>query len=254
MMVVCFAVFTLIVNLGLVRVPFYARVGDAIVLPAVVAGLLIGFLPRAMRGTLRWRRWVSGVAGVAVLLVLARSLVVAGQSTERIHWVAGEWESWDRARGAWEEVGGRLWSSPPIDYWERRSPELTIHLAAYARQCLTDEDRILVLWFAPEIYYYADRLMAGRHLYYLPQLGGLVHERRMELDKIRRSPPRIVFARALSDRPIRAAFPDIARMLDDEYEVGGIVPAGDADDHVILVRKDRAPVREWGGDAWPCYQ
>ena len=57
--------------------------------------------------------------------------------------MAGEWESSDRARAAWEEVAGRLGASPPIDYWRNRNAEVTLRLAAYARACVPDSERIL---------------------------------------------------------------------------------------------------------------
>jgi hypothetical protein len=66
-----------------------------------------------------------------------------------------------------------------------RNPEVTLRLAAYARECVPESERILVLWFAPEIYYYSDRLMATRHAFFLEQFGDLPYEREMEMDKVR---------------------------------------------------------------------
>ena len=154
---VCFAVFALIVDLGVLRAPFHVRVGDGIVLPGIILGILVTM---AVRATREWRvptKWLTRGAAAVVIVLLMKSLAGAGQSAERVSWVAGEWESLNRSRAAREEVVGRLMSSPPIDYWQKRNPEVTLRLAAYARECVPESERILVLWFAPEIYYYSDR-------------------------------------------------------------------------------------------------
>jgi hypothetical protein len=181
-----------------------------------------------------------------------KSLAGAGQSGERVTWVAGEWESLDRSRAAREEVMGRLMSSPPIDYWQKRNPEVTLRLAAYARECVPESERILVLWFAPEIYYYSERLMATRHAFFLEEFRNLPFERDMEFRKITHWPPTVVFTRARSERSVRQAFPQVMDLLARDYHVGGSVK--DDDPYLILVRSDRTPVREYGADRWPCYR
>ena len=196
--------------------------------------------------------WLTRGATVVAVFLFMKSLAGAGQSFERVSWVAGEWESLNRARGAFEEVTGRLTASPPIDYWRMRNPEVTLRLAAYARECVPEPERILVLWFAPEIYYYSDRLMATRHAFFLEQFGDLPYEREMEMDKVRRSPPTIVFTRAKSERSVRKAFPQLMEWLARDYRVGGSVK--DDDPYFVLVRADRTPVREYGTDHWPCYR
>jgi hypothetical protein len=250
---ISFAVFTLIVDVGVLRAPFNVRVGDGIVLPGIVMGILVAVAVRATRESRTGVKWAARGAAAIVVLLLMKSLAGAGQSTERVDWVAGEWESWDRSRAAREEVVGRLMSSPPIDYWQKRNPEVTIRLAAYARECVPESERILVLWFAPEIYYYSDRLMATRHAFFLTEFGGLPFEREMEIDKIKRLPPAIVFTRPKSERSVRKAFPEVMHLVGRDYHIAGSIPDND-DPYQILVRADRTPVRDYGADRWPCYR
>jgi hypothetical protein len=250
---VCFGLFAIVVNLGVLRAPFHVRAGDGIVLPGIVLGILCATFVRARPELSPFMRRVT-VVGVAIALVLLmKSLAVAGLSGERVTWLAGEWESLNRARGAWEEVVGRLTANPPIDYWRNRSPEPTLRLAAYARECLPATDRIAVLWFAPEIYYYSDRLMASRHAFFLPEFGSLPHEGEMEMDKVSRTPPAMVFTRTGSDEAVRRAFPQVVDLASRDYHVAGwIDEAGNR--YSFLVRKDRRPVRAYGADRWPCYR
>ena len=249
---IAFAVFALAVDLGVLRTPFHVRVGDAIVLPGIVMGILVALAVRATRERSTLTKWLARGAMGVVLVLLMKSLAGAGQSAERVNWVAGEWESLNRARGAWEEVTGRLTSSPPIDYWRNRNPEVTLRLAAYARECVPQSERILVLWFAPEIYYYSERLMATRHAFFLAQFGDLPYEREMEIEKVRRSPPAIVFTKSNSERAVREAFPQMMELVDREYHPAASVEDGDR--YLILVQNDRVPVRDYGTDRWPCYR
>jgi hypothetical protein len=248
----CFAVFALIVDFGVLRAPFHVRAGDGIVLPGIILGILATTTFRATRESHAPTQWlVRGAAGVFIVLLM-KSLAGAGQSTERVTWVAGDWESLRRSRAAREEVASRLMSSPPIDFWQNRASEVTLRLAAYARECVPESERIAVLWFAPEIYYYSDRLMATRHAFFLAELGNLSFERDMEIEKIRRWPPAIVFTRRESESPVRKAFPQVMDLLARDYHVAGSVD--DEDPYLILVRNDRTPAREYGTDRWPCYR
>ena len=250
---VCFGIFAVLVNVGILRAPFHVRAGDGIVLPGIVLGILCAILIQTRSELTPLVRRVSAVCGVIVLVLLMKSLAVAGLSGERVTWLAGEWESLNRARGAWEEVTGRLTSNPPIEYWRNRRPEVTLRLAAYARECLPATDRILVLWFAPEIYYYSDRLMASRHAFYLAEFGSLPRERDMEMEKVKRAPPAIVFTRAGSEEPVHRAFPQLMDLINRDYQFGGSIDDG-GDRYAFLVRNDRIPVRTYGTDRWPCYR
>ena len=248
----CFAVFTLVVVVGLVRTPFNVRVGEAVVLPGIVLGLLTAALLQMARAGLGWRRWPARASAAMLALLVMKSLFVAGQSGERVRWLAGD-GSGERARIAWADASSRLWSTPPVERWRRQETGSTLRLAVYAHECLSPADRILVTWFAPEIYYYADRLMAGRHLFFLPALGTLTHERRMELEKLERSPAQIVFAKSMADNSAEETFPDLLEIFAREYRVGGSF-VDDEERFQVLVRKDRAPVRLFGDSSWPCYR
>ena len=210
---VCFGLFALLVDFGLLRTPFSVRVRrgrGAAWDRARVAGWRSSGGCRPLNP--RWRRWLPRAAAVALVVLVAHTLAEAGQSGERVTWVAGGWTSLNSSRGAREEVSERLWSNPPIEYWRNRKPEITLRLAGYARECVAPADRILVLWFAPEIYYYSNRLMAGRHVFFLPALRTLSDEQRMEMEKLERFPPQLAFARSPTDRP-PTAFPDLVDML-----------------------------------------
>jgi len=244
-----FALFTLVVDLGLLRTPFNVRLGEAVVLPAVTLALLARMLLDLAGRHHGWRRWAPRLALALLVLMVAKSLAVTGQPAERLQRLAA---ARGDESGSASDVWSRLWSSPPIDHWRGRTPEVTLRLATYAHDCLPEGDRILVLWFAPEIYYYADRPMAGRHAFFLPGLGALPHEHRMEMDKIGRVPPGMVFVKAGSTREPRDTFPELFDLIARDYRLGGRIEADD-DQYDVLVPRDRASRRDYGERGWPCF-
>src|SRR3954471_20966030 len=146
----------------------------------------------------------------------------------------------------------RLVTSPPVDFWQGATAPAEVQLAQYARECLPARDCLMVLWFAPEIYYYSDRLMAQRHLAFITGWSALTGEQELTLDKVRRSAPALVFASAPRlDTVTRAMYPSLVDYVHAHYQPVATV-AGD-EEYVILARRDRPAVRAYGEHDWPCY-
>ncbi len=250
---VAFAAFAFVVDLGMLRSPFPARAADGVLLSAVIAGLVVAGSWRAAArtgavGALLIR------TGTAVLALLALVTVAgAGQFGDRVTWLAGQWSSLRLARGAWGEAYGELFSSPPMTYFYDRPAGVSVRLAAYVRECVPPSERLLVLWFAPEIYYHADRLMAQRHLVFPPAWAAVPHEQRMALEKVQRFSPPVALARRSALEPYaRATYPQVVSYVEREYELADTV-AEQGEEYLIFTRRDRRSVRMFGDQQWPCY-
>ena len=126
----------------------------------------------------------AALAAVLLMVLAAKSFAVAGDFGDRIARLIGEGQSLERAQGAWSEVAARLRASPPSEFWAGHTGPVSMRLAKYVRRCTAPSDRVLVLWFAPEIHADADRLMAGRHLYYFAAFRGIADEQRREFEKV----------------------------------------------------------------------
>jgi hypothetical protein len=246
-----FAAFGTIVTLGLLRTPYDVRAVDGVVMPAILMGVCAGALLQAAASGGWIRRGAAMAAAAVFILLTTKSVAVAGQFGERVSWLAGDWRSLERTRGAWNEVYHRLTDSPPLPSSAAGSGGVSLRLAAYARQCLAPSDRLVVLWFAPEIYYYSGRLAAQRHLVIVPGWAALPHEQRMTLEKVRRFAPPLVFAAGL-DGVTEATYPDLVGYVRREYEAAGSL-SDQEDDYVILARRDRQQARAYGEEGWPCY-
>jgi hypothetical protein len=243
-----FAAFAALVNFGLLRDPYESRVADVIVLPVILLGVLLTVLLRGSYPPLV--RWPLRGMAVVVMLLMVKSLAVAGDFGDRMSWLLGEGQL-ERARGAWREVGARLQASPPSQFWPRGTGPVTVRLAEYARRCTAPSDRILVLWFAPEIHYHADRLMAGRHLYYFAAFRTVEDEQRRELDKVMRTEPVMVLVSRNGYPAALAAFPGLESILAARY-TSAVRFEEDGDAYSILLRKDSQPRSTDSVSGWPC--
>ena len=150
---VAFAVWTFAVDAVMVRNPFPARAPDAVILPAIVFGVLLAAVwrPGAVRGPLRL---LAPAATIVIAALTTATVAGAGQFTERLAVIAGQWTSLAQARAAWTEAAGELTSEPPLAHYRGQTARIELRLAAYVRECVPPAERLLVLWFAPDIHYY----------------------------------------------------------------------------------------------------
>jgi hypothetical protein len=244
-----FATFAVVVNVALLREPYESRVADVIVLPAVLFGVLLAVLLRP--GYSSVVKWPLRVTVLVLLLLAVKSLAVAGDFGDRTRWLIGEGQSLERARGAWSEVAARLTASPPSRFWTGRTGPLWVRFAEYARRCTAPSDRLLILWFAPEIHYDADRLMAGRHMYFFSAFRDIEEEQRRQLEKVTRFAPPIVLANWDNYAAAVTAFPALMRYVESTYVTAAAFDE-DGDHYSILVRKDSPPATD-KATGWPCY-
>ena len=249
--VVAFCGFAAVVNAGILRTPYGLRTADGIVMPAILLGCVIGVALNVAAGGARMRRVGLGAAAAVLVLFVVTAVATVGQFGERISGFAGEWRS-ALMRGESPDMVRRLVASPPLRYWDSApNATVSIRLAQYADACVSSSERVAVLWYAPEIYYYSNRLMAIRHLVFAPGLASPDEQRRTSA-KFNRSSPPVVFAGALMSTHTRPVFPDLVAAVERDY-----VQAGSLDDdegYLVLVRRDRTATGTWGPRAWPCFR
>ena len=246
-----FALFAFVVAFAMLRAPFPARVADAVVLCAVALALCAVWLWRAGTG---WRVRALASRAVAVVLVVATtiSVAVSGQFDQMLDSLTGHWRT-NPITGAWAGVRPELIASPPLSHYIDRPARITLELAAYARGCIPPTDRVLVLWFEPEIPYFSGRLLAQRHLVFPPSWGKLPLEQNAAMTKITTYKPPVAFAMASSlDRTARVAYPRVVEYVEREYQLGAKVESG-GEEYLMFTRKDRPPVGSFGTRGWPCF-
>ena len=250
---VAFAVFVILVDAAMLRLPFPARAADAVVLSAVVFGCCVAALWRAAAASRRWRRVVFASAAAALGVALTLSVAQASRFGERISSLAGDGRSLTRARSQWSAAFAELLASPPLGYFVDKRARFSLRLAAYVRACVPESERLLVLWFEPEIYYYGDRLMAQRHLVFAPTWAAVPHEQRMTIEKIRDfAPPMALARRSALEGYASASYPGVVDYVQKEYQLAATIREDD-EEYLIFVKRDRPVVRLFGSEKWPCF-
>ena len=234
-----FGAFALLVAWAMIRNPFTARVADAVVLSSIAFGCCLGGIwharARVARTTLRT---ISVLVAVCVIWIVAAS----GRFESPVAWFRGAGVTYDE-----------LTATPPLSHYVDRPARFTLRLAAYVRECVPPADRLLVLWFEPEIYYYSDRMMALRHPVFAPAWSTLDAEQRATLAKIDRFKPPIVLARRSAlEEYARATYPGVIRYVEEHYDLAATVPDA-GEEYLIYARRDRPVIRPFNAQAWPCY-
>jgi hypothetical protein len=222
----------------MIRNPFPARVADGVVLSSIACGCCLGAL---------WQSRTRAAGAARTIVVLLAGILV---------WVvaaSGRFESpvaWSRGSGVTYD---ELMATPPLAHYVNRSARFTLRLAAYVRDCVPQDDRLLVLWFEPEIYYYSDRLMALRHPVFAPAWSTLDVEQRATLAKVERfKPPLVLARRSALDEYARATYPGVIHYVEQNYDLAAAVPDA-GEEYLIYARRDRAATRRFDSQEWPCY-
>lgn len=245
-----FGAFGVVTAFGLMRSPYEVRAVDDVVIPAILFGCCVAALWRSAVVARGVKRAVLAVAAVMLAVLMVKSVAVAGEFADRVAWLAGQGRSMPRMEGAWHEVHDRLLAHPPLAYWNGMRKPVEIQLAQYAAECLPSSQRLLVLWFAPEIYYHSGRLMASRHLYD-PGYEELEQELRLTVDKVKRYAPPLVFAAGELESYVAKIYPELADYVNHDYEAIGVIEDNGRRYRVFL-RKDASVVRRFGEHEWPC--
>ncbi len=234
--IVAFAGFAFVVDLAMLRLAFTARAFDAVVLPAIVFGCCLLWMWRATSSFVGGR--LVRICAMALTAALMAGVTRAGQFTNPLDW-----------GGSMRE----LMSSPPLQYYLDRPARFPLQLAAYVRECVPPSDRLLVLWFEPEIFYFSERLMAQQHLVFAPAWADLAHEQDRTMQKIKRYSPPIALARSSAlEGYAGATYPSLVNYIESEYLLAATID-NEGEQYLIFSRRDRSATRGFGAQNWPCF-
>lgn len=228
-------------SVGFVREPLAIRVPDAVVAPAVLAAWWAGrafVRVCAMRSTRH--RYAATVAIAAMVLLTCRSVVVIGAvptRLERLTRVA----SWST----------QLWRTPPADaHTVSRNKSAAVR---YIRWCTKPSDPLLVLWFAPDLYYYTDRPFAGRLGFYLEGYWTSQESELINIATIERDRPPIALIESGREVTDLYTYPRLLSYIAETYHALGTLPSGDGRSIRVLARNDRVPSSRDAQLGWPCF-
>jgi hypothetical protein len=227
----------LLTALGFLREPLTIRIADAVVAPAILIAWWAG---KVLRSTHSRRRYLIAVAAIVLLIPTIRSTVVIGAVPSRVARLR-------HLPAVWQQLS----VSPPFEKWQ---PGTAKHQAVrYVRACTAPEEPLLVLWFAPDLYYYSDRPFAGRLGFYLEGYWTSVDHERANIAALERDRPVIVLMEPGRTATDLYTYPQLLDYVAAYYHPLGELHSGDGRRVRVHARNDRRPSGVDVETGWPCY-
>lgn len=235
----------LLLNLFILRDPVGARIGGMAGPAAVLAAWLA---TRAWHVSVGSGRIISRAAVVALLMLTVWSVSESADWRRR---VATEVVRPARVSSFLEQMAA---SPPSLEALPNRK---LAGLVQYLRECTGRNDRILATWFAPEIYFFAQRGFAAG---IVALFGEHWSEPRFEHRSVQilegESTPMVIVLRS-TDESVRQNYPTLVAYLDEHYANAGSSTFGDPDiddgGYTVLIRRDRKPDHLHVPTSMPCF-
>jgi hypothetical protein len=188
-----------------------------------------------------------------------------------VFWLATVWSVGVNARAGEALNASRLLTGPtgiaarftemrtrlerrPIETWGEDETGYR-GLTRYAFACTRPDDRLLVTWFEPNIYFYAERNFAGGRVFFDGGWHDSIRDQQFTVDRLRRQRVPIVFVRDQFELMFRKYFPLVAQHVDRNYVKAE--PGANADQvagYQVWVEKSRTPVRTYERLGLPCFR
>ena len=184
------------------------------------------------------------------LIVLVSTLGAAGHMSGSLDRLddAQVWRGVEkmRLRAAAVHEEGSVW--PWERFWSQGDFPPVI---AYLNACTRPNDRVLVAWFEPEIYYFSKRLMAGGVTAFYPgRTFSADADQRRIIERMEAVRVPVVLTNDGRD-PVRN-MPLLDAHLQRHYTAAGRYTSYDGGVVTISTRRELIPTTTYGPDAWPC--
>lgn len=145
----------------------------------------------------------------------------------------------DAHKGSWQPYWPAGDEPPVIDYLTR---------------CTSRTDRLLVTWFAPEYFVYAQRGFAAGHALFLPASFATQRDQALMLARLTNESVPVVLINETEHAAFTRAFPSVAAYVATRYTVGPRFHHNDDTVIGVAFRNDIAPPPTSDAKPWPCGQ
>jgi hypothetical protein len=197
-------------------------------------------------GRLARRTWTVAVAtAVIATLWSVWTFAEASASLETSRLLHGPVGVWKRMRTVSANLHTR-----PVDNWTRESPGQG-GLVRYVFECTGPTDRLLVTWFAPEVFFQAERAFAGGQVYLMPRWHSSPADQRLTVERLEKQRVPIVLEKA--DEDYASYFPLVADYLRGRYRPAPI-QGESMRDFRVLVDTHLTPTGTYEPLGTPCYR
>lgn len=236
----------LVINQGLIRDNPRVRLPDvaavAAVLGAWVAAVWLGRpigRRRLAAGTIAGALtvWSAGTVGGAGERLRASGILRAPASIpERIISVTNELRR------------------SPIDVWAPEGSAGIRALTRYIHTCTTPEDRVLVTWFEPGVFFYAQRRFAGGQVYLDPGWHDSPDDQLLTIARMKTQRVPIVLVRAEVEHLYEQRFSLVHDYVRERYRTAARSTFGADQEYAVLVDRYVQPSGRYEPLDLPCYR
>ncbi len=162
----------------------------------------------------------------------------------------------DGPTGVWEQLGivNRGLRRRPIDEFAPPGSTGLPALARYLLDCTSPSDRVLVTWYAPDVFFYAERGFAGGQTFLIGEWHASVADQRLTLERMQRQSVPIILARRDRVDLFRRDFPLIYDYVQTRYRLAESTLGGEPTAHMVFVDTRLDPVGEHPVLGLPCYR
>ena len=127
---------------------------------------------------------------------------------------------------------GRTWSYVLTDHGTGNLRALT----RYLLDCTAPSDRVLVTWYEPDVFYYAERGFAGGQAYFERGSFGSVADQRLTIERMQQQSIPIIVGRRDQEDLFREGFPLVHDYVQTRYRLAAESTFGG--EHTFLVYVD----------------
>jgi hypothetical protein len=152
------------------------------------------------------------------------------------------------------DVVRTLKQRPQLDVWRPNDPALK-EATRYVRDCTGRSDRLLVTWFAPEVYFYAERLFAAGQAFFYPGFFTTDRDQRRALSRLAAEPvPVALMLAGDGGRFFATEYPLLADYLEREFRVAGKFATQSAAGFDVLVSRHARATGTHPASGLPCFR
>ena len=163
---------------------------------------------------------------------------------------------WSGPAAVWGELSDltRRLRRRPLDEWAPPGSTGLRVLTRYVHDCTAPSDRLLVTWFEPGVFYYAERGFAGGQAYFEYGWHASVADQRLTLARMQRQSVPIILGRRDQDDEFREGFPLIYDYINTRYRLAAESTFGGNQAFLVFVDARLAPDSEHPALGLPCYR
>jgi hypothetical protein len=242
-------VLQLAMNVAMIRDPLPTRIRDVLAPAAVLMAWLAGRSLARFGSAGRAPRTIGRVAVSAALLCLVALSGAVGEASERIETMRIA-EGIDGVRARLREL--RRVVLPPRARFGALDAEHQ-PIVRYLQRCTRPQARILTMTFAPELFFYTDRLFAGGQVAVIPGYFATDADQRLMVSRLMREEVPIVVLDSETTSGLAQDYARVMGWLRPRYREAGRFRAGSDRELIVLADATRPETGRFDDTDLPCF-